>query len=199
MQKQMVREATEKQVEFAVNLAREAYGDNAAEVVQGWHEVGVFADRQRTSAMIDGLLARVREVRAAQAAGRAAQAAPADLPDVPAGRYAVPSVEDGHLVFYQVDRPAKGKWAGYVFVRQLVGAPGSFRQIRINRAATRGVLDRIDGARFVDGGEALSGPHAAAVAFSRAYGVCAACLAELSDPESLRIGLGPVCRKRYGL
>jgi hypothetical protein len=39
----------------------------------------------------------------------------AELPDVPAGRYAVDN-EDGILRFYSVDRPNQGKWKGFTFL-----------------------------------------------------------------------------------
>jgi hypothetical protein len=118
------------------------------------------------------------------------------MPEVPAARYAVYAA-DGGWDFYRVDRPAKGKWAGYTFVKRLFGAPGNFRSERLSRAQSASVLEAILGAEYADGDRVLSGPEAAAVAFSREHGVCAACLAPLTDAASIAAGLGPVCRARF--
>jgi hypothetical protein len=43
-----------------------------------------------------------------------------------------------------------------------------------------------------------SDPHAAAVAYGKKFGKCAVCARELSDPDSIERGIGPVCAENYG-
>lgn len=45
---------------------------------------------------------------------------------------------------------------------------------------------------------AASSPAEAAVAAGRALGVCACCGRELSDPDSIARGIGPICAERFG-
>ena len=106
------------------------------------------------------------------------------FPDVPAGRYAVEN-EESILRFYSVDRPDKGKWAGYVFVS--VWASDERHPIRGN-AAKKAILDKI----------VEAGPKEAAERFGREIGACAVCGRTLTDPVSREIGIGPVCREATG-
>lgn len=46
--------------------------------------------------------------------------------------------------------------------------------------------------------EVLADPAAAAVKHGRQYGQCACCGKELSDPESVAKGIGPVCAEKFG-
>ena len=111
-------------------------------------------------------------------------------PDVPEGRYALPNVggKDEALVFYQVDKPTKGRWAGHVFVAQLVGSPGAFTEQRVNKATVASVLDRI-AVEVVE----------AALRFSRKFTVCARCLSPLSQVRSRATGFGPTCADHLGV
>lgn len=106
------------------------------------------------------------------------------FPDVPAGRYAVEN-EEGILRFYTVDRPDKGKWAGWVFVA--VWASDEKHPIRGN-AAKKTILEKIMEA----------GPKQAAERFGREIGACAICGRTLTDPVSREIGIGPICREGSG-
>lgn len=46
----------------------------------------------------------------------------ANLPDVPQGYYAVPNWKDGEeLKFFFVKRPKTGEWAGFTFVKEVIG------------------------------------------------------------------------------
>lgn len=42
-----------------------------------------------------------------------------------------------------------------------------------------------------------SDPKAAAIAYGREFGQCSCCGRELSDPESIALGIGPVCAAKY--
>lgn len=42
-------------------------------------------------------------------------------------------------------------------------------------------------------------PLTAAIAYGKKYGICSCCNRELTDPDSIALGIGPVCKKKYGL
>lgn len=44
---------------------------------------------------------------------------------------------------------------------------------------------------------AATDPEAAAVAYGKKFGKCAVCARELSDPESVDRGIGPICAEKY--
>ena len=46
---------------------------------------------------------------------------------------------------------------------------------------------------------ASADPLSAAVEYGRASGSCACCGKKLTDEQSMRLGIGPVCAKKYGL
>lgn len=45
---------------------------------------------------------------------------------------------------------------------------------------------------------AATDPQAAAIAYGKKFGKCAICARELSDPESVERGIGPICAGRFG-
>lgn len=110
------------------------------------------------------------------------------LADVPQGRYALPA-EDGHVIFYKVDRPTTGTWAGRTFVSQLVGAPGSYDEQRQDINRTAKVLARI----------AAMGHVESAKLFSRKNVCCSRCLSPLSLVQSRATGFGSTCAGRLGV
>lgn len=112
-----------------------------------------------------------------------------DLPRadiVPAGRYAIDTNDGAHndIAFYRVDRPDEGRWAGYVFVKLLVGGD----EQRVPFAMTRGVLLRI----------AEVGAEAASLRYGREIGECGVCGITLTNDESRARGIGPICAAKAG-
>lgn len=107
-----------------------------------------------------------------------------ELPDVPAGRYAITG-DDGTTDFYKVDRPEKGRWAGYTFVKLILGGGGEQRQSFEN---TRTILERI----------VVDGPREAAIRYGMELGECSICGRTLTNPESIAAGIGPVCAGKRG-
>jgi hypothetical protein len=96
-----------------------------------------------------------------------------------AGRYAVNNAE-GILRFYTVDRPTQGRWAGWVFVK--VWASDEKHPIK-GFDARLAVLKEI----------AEVGALEAMKRFGQEIGSCAICGRTLTDEESRRIGIGPIC------
>jgi hypothetical protein len=102
---------------------------------------------------------------------------------VPAGRYALQS--DGVWRFYQIDKPTQGKWAGRVFINQLIGAPGDYRRQRAG-----------NGLQVI--ADISKNPRQASLDYGRESGHCGVCSSPLTNDESLALGIGPVCRAKRG-
>jgi hypothetical protein len=105
---------------------------------------------------------------------------PTDLPDVPAGHYAVESHGDNDLLFVRVDRPTEGQYAGRTFMKMIVGG---HPDQPIRGAHVRPILERIMAA----------GPENAARLYGQQIGRCARCNRSLTDQESRERGFGPEC------
>jgi hypothetical protein len=99
-----------------------------------------------------------------------------------AGRYAVEN-EDNVLRFYTVDIPTQGRWSGWVFVKVWA----SDEKHPIKGFDTRlAILKKI----------AAAGAKAAMERFGREIGACGICGRTLTDPTSIEIGIGPICRDK---
>ena len=46
--------------------------------------------------------------------------------------------------------------------------------------------------------EVLADPRSSAIAYGKTFGRCSVCNRDLSDPESVALGMGAVCAKRFG-
>ena len=163
-------QATEKQNDFINDLLEqrqltEEQYRNARE------RFGRGLTKDQASAWIERLLALPRKTNGGE-----------ELPDVPAGRYAVEN-DEGRLKFYIVNRPTQGRWSGYTFVDS---QHGPNRDSLRNFAQKRGVLQRIVDAGIV----------ACRQRYGQELGHCGACGLELTDPISREVGIGPVCRGR---
>lgn len=106
---------------------------------------------------------------------------------VPAGSYAIDGTGSAanDVVFYEVDRPTEGRWAGRVFVALVVGGRES-RNVRHDQVA--GILARI----------VAAGPQAAMARYGHEIGCCGVCHRHLTDDESRARGIGPVCAANLG-
>lgn len=132
--------------------------------LDGWEQEGDI-DRKTATKLIDRLLAMPRAE------------ASTELPEVPAGRYAVDSNE-GELRFYQVWRSKDGQgFALYV----LHGTDSS----RVRGKAVPAILAKI--AEDVRG---------AAIRFGNEIGACSNCGRRLTNRISRELGIGPVCGGR---
>ena len=100
---------------------------------------------------------------------------------VPAGRYAVEI--DGRLGFFKVDRPTEGRWAGFVFIKQM--------------ASDTEYLVRGERRNLVYAAIATS-PTAASVRYGREIGACGVCGRTLTDEDSRARGIGPICADKMG-
>ena len=100
---------------------------------------------------------------------------------VPSGHYAL--VVDGIVKFYRVNAVTEGKWAGYTFV----DAQASDDYHKVGREASRVVLAAI-----------AADPETAMRRYGLELGVCGHCRRTLTNDESRKYGIGPICRGRMG-
>ena len=112
--------------------------------------------------------------------------APTKASELRQGHYAV----NGKRYF--IDRPTSGSWAGWTFLK--TGSDYHNRRtiasVRPDGSITRkhSVLTAI-----------MEDPFARAAEYGQITGECAACGRKLEDPESISIGMGPICREKWGI
>ena len=179
-----VKAASAKQVNFLKSLLSEKAVPTAdretIENLVSAHDPyagDVILSSKQASAYIDFLMKLPRNAAAQDAAKQ-------DMPDVPAGRYAVRR-HDGEIEFFKVDRPTRGKWAGYTFLARMHGE--NHEPIKA-RAEKLTILLLIAG--DIDGAARLYGHK---------MNHCGFCLHDLTDKFSRFYGVGPVCRRRHGM
>lgn len=100
---------------------------------------------------------------------------------IPEGRYALG--EGDAVEFFQVDRPATGKWAGFTFVSRLQGDAST----RVQGEEKAKILASIG-----------RSPLEAAQRYGKRTLVCGRCGRRLTNPDSLRLGIGPECLRKMG-
>lgn len=106
-----------------------------------------------------------------------------DTVDVPNGRYALDT--DHGVEFFVVEHGREGsRWQGRIFVSQQAG--DSLFPVR-DPARRASILTAI-----------AADTHAALMRYGQECGVCGACGRTLTDEESRRLGIGPVCRAKGG-
>lgn len=117
---------------------------------------------------------------------------PVALYQMPLGRYAVPTLElpdlglvrdKQDMMFFRVS-----EYRGRRRLVRLSGAPGYFNAFRVSLGMTAQIATHInkDALRYTQ-------------LFAQHFSVCGRCLAELTDVDSRAAGLGPTCRKAFGL
>lgn len=111
----------------------------------------------------------------------AEQAGGTDIPEVAAGHYAIKSLTGNNdLDFFRVDRPTEGKWAGYTFVKRVIGGKAD---VRVPFKLALRVLALIQADT-----EAMG-------RYGQEIGRCGKCNRHLTDETSRSLGIGPECRK----
>jgi hypothetical protein len=117
---------------------------------------------------------------------------------IAAGFYATPSLTGNNdLDFWKVDRPKKGKWSGYIFVKRVIGGhddkqlPSDSKR-RISRKDTQKIQRVTQEAAL----QAIldQGPDESAFLFGKELKYCCECGIHLTDETSRALGIGPVCR-----
>lgn len=99
---------------------------------------------------------------------------------VPDGRYAIEL--EGAIKFYRVRKVTSGPWSGRTFVDQ----QASDETFPVRFAAQRAkILTAI-----------AADVKAAAIRYGRELGQCSQCGRTLTNPESIQLGIGPICLAR---
>ena len=118
-----------------------------------------------------------------------------DLTVLPTGTssYAVENAS-GELTFIRVDHVDEGKWAGFVFVKQVVGGvsdPRNYPRLGMQKPgdAYKGTFESLLA-------KVLADPMTAAMRYGTELGECAMCGRTLTNAESRATGIGPECSKR---
>lgn len=103
-----------------------------------------------------------------------------------------PKLRLGSVIFSLA--PETGRNAGSIYVKD---------------AATKDYLGKVTSGRFFPAMacdepkkaeviEVAADPHNAAKAYGRRVGRCSCCGLELTNEESITLGIGPICREKYG-
>jgi len=94
--------------------------------------------------------------------------------------------------FKFTDVPAQGQWSAHIAVKEGDAKLGRIVRGRFQRtlACDDPTEDRIVAA--------AADPHAAAVAYGQRFKHCSCCGRQLTNAISRQLGIGPICRARYG-
>lgn len=139
-------------------------------------------ERRVVSELIDSLH---KAPRKAQDRKVGADGVKQEFKDIPNGRYALEwrSIKNRGWKFYQVKHGHT-----VTFVDLLIGSPGEYRKTRLGRADANTVLKEI---------QAIT-PRQASADFGIQSGTCGVCSSPLTNEESLKLGIGPICRGKMG-
>ena len=144
-------------------------------------------NKRTASAVISMLLGLPKVVAPSEASLQAV------LSRVPKAKYAIPVDEldiapltgtplTGDLLFIEVR-----EYEGHLYMRRLTGAPGSFNRDKMPAGDVKIVANVIE-----------ADPYKYTRLFGEHYTCCGKCGAELTDPTSRSLFLGPECRKAFG-
>jgi hypothetical protein len=114
---------------------------------------------------------------------------------VPAGSWLVAVHNDSDGVsFFKVDNVVKGKWAGWVFVKQQQGHKMDALKVGSQRP------EQMYSGKWVNLMERIAADFDAALRlYGTELGICGACASPLTNDESRAQGIGPICAsKREG-
>lgn len=182
-----VAPATEKQLAFIQSLLDQR--DVDPEYVAVIKDVMYTLNKGQASGVIDKLVAAPRKTKS-----KAATAPAPELLAIPKSKYAIPA-EHAHALSLDADTSIHGdllflevrEYMKHVYMRRLTGAPGGFTRHKLSRD------DTIALAKYI-----ARDPYEFARLFGEHYSCCGKCGAELTDPTSRELQLGPECRKAFG-
>ncbi len=114
-----------------------------------------------------------------------------DLSSLPKGTtYHAARNAEGKLNFLRIDNVESGSWAGWVFVKQVIGGnPDERRGSQKPGTAYRGTMQ-------YELKDIVAQPNSTMSEYGRELGYCARCNRHLTDATSRELGIGPECRKK---
>ena len=180
--------ASEKQVAFIDSLLNERELD--AVQVTSFRSMLPTMTKKQASGMIDILLRQPKRVE--KVPGATKSLLQEALSKAPKSKYAVPvseldiSLEDtpltGDLLFIEVK-----EYMNNLYMRRLTGSVGGFTRHKVPSQDSIVIMNII-----------AKDPYKYAKIFGQHYSCCGSCGAELTDPVSRDLQLGPECRKKFG-
>lgn len=102
--------------------------------------------------------------------------------DLTPGRYALFSTVTKRWHFFKVDNPTEGTWAGFTFLKEYHGEDTE----RIRGSLFDRIMQKI-----------AANPIGAAKDYGLQTAHCGVCGIQLTDPDSIARGIGPVCAQKY--
>lgn len=180
---------SDKQIKFINDLLAEK--ELEAEAVQGFRTALATMDKKAASNLIE-LLIRLPKKENKVVGGSKSPIQEA-LSKAPKSKYAVPNVEldmsltpatklTGDHLFVEIK-----EYMGNLYMRRLHGSVGAFVRTRVSNDDAVTIMNHI-----------AKDPYKYAKIFGTIYSCCGSCGAELTDPISRELQLGPECRKKFG-
>lgn len=184
--------ATEAQLSFIRDLlaSRELTGIDADAI----RETLPRMSKPVASLTIDKLTKLPRRSSSWKAAKAATSELQAALASIPKSKYAVPVEQlefleldaqgsiHGDLLFLEVR-----EYMHTLYMRRMTGAPGAFTRHKLSSKDTLALIKLL-----------ARDPYEYTRLFGLHYSCCGKCGAELTDPLSRKLQLGPECRKAFG-
>jgi hypothetical protein len=184
----VVNPASEKQVAFIISLLAERDIDEVSEAMIRMHLPTLT--KKQASGFIDILLAAPKS-ETKVLAGKKAGIQEA-LSKAPKSKYAIPADE---LDIVLTDTPVTGdllfieirEYMDNLYMRRLTGSVGGFTRWKVPNEDAVMIMNIIS-----------QDPYKYTKLFGEHYSCCGSCGAELTDPISRELQLGPECRKKFG-
>lgn len=179
--------ATERQISYLTDLMNTRQMDEArrADLLTSI-DAGIL-DKERASQEISAALALPRLRK-----GLEPTSLELVLSRIPKSRYAVPVDEieltdadkefTGDMVFLEVRQ-----YMGTLYMRHLIGSYGGFTRSKLTPSTVKALVAIIE-----------RDPYKYAKMYGVCHACCGSCGAELTDPKSRELQLGPECRKKFG-
>jgi hypothetical protein len=160
-----------------------------------YDEIKDKISKSEASALISHL---INEVKKPVAPKQVKEGGAAKL-DVPAGYYATPSITGNNdFDFWHVQRPTEGKWAGYTFVKRVIGGHQDQDLPRDSKKKVKDDNRRLARATQTAALKAIVefGVQKSHELFGTELKFCRECGTHLTDKLSRELGIGPDCRSR---
>ena len=188
-QDQLFSMPSEKQVSFINSLLDER--DLEPDAVAGFRTALSTMDKKKASTLIDMLLKLPKKEN--KVVGGKKSPLQEALSKAPKSKYAVPNIEldmsltpatklTGDHLFIEIK-----EYMGNLYMRRLHGSVGAFVRTRVSNEDAVTIMNHIS-----------KDPYKYAKIFGQIYSCCGSCGAELTDPISRELQLGPECRKKFG-
>jgi hypothetical protein len=181
--------ASEKQVKFINDLLVDREMED--EVRSGYKLALTTMDKKAASKLIDLLLSLPKAATKVPAAAGKPSLQEA-LSKAPKSKYAIPVEEldialnstplNGDLLFLEIR-----EYMNNLYMRRLTGSVGGFTRWKVANDDAVTLVNII-----------AQDPYKYTKIFGQHYSCCGSCGAELTDPISRELQLGPECRKKFG-